>query len=302
MFIYRMQRRHFKINENTPLIFPNDVVVKFILDSPSHLQALAQSIQASHNVQTTSPKSGIFFCQASTGRTGYMCVPPEPPLQVTIQDDTFSLDITNDCIILRDRFKSIEELGAEINTLFFLLPSLLTVYTSGVQGTSTISSIEGSIGDTHFDFFCNNMSIYAGGGPLEERIRKLKTVLQSLDMFVKPSNWRLSVALDYFHLACRLYTIAPSPWEFMAEIILNLAKSLQSLFGHSREEIRTGLLSLGYTREQIEGCFIPIMALRDKLDVGHAKLGFPSIDNLQSLYPFLERVIPALRQTFEPST
>ena len=42
--------------------------------------------------------------------------------------------------------------------------------------------------------------------------------------------------------------------------------------GEKRDAARTGLANLGFTEEQIEGDYIPAMALRNQIDVAHVDL------------------------------
>ena len=86
-----------------------------------------------------------------------------------------------------------------------------------------------------------------------------------------------------------------TPGEFLAEVLLNLAKALEVLFppkgdGRVRDAVRAGLLTLGYSEENIEADYIPVMALRNELDVGHVELGLLARDHLEVLHAYTERV------------
>ena len=82
----------------------------------------------------------------------------------------------------------------------------------------------------------------------------------------------LSAALHYFHVACRLLDAPPSAWEFLPEAVLNLTKTLNALFGESRDDVRESLRALGFDEAVIEGHFISIMILRNEFDVGHVMI------------------------------
>ena len=79
-----------------------------------------------------------------------------------------------------------------------------------------------------------------------------------------------------------------TPWEFMAEVVLNLHKVLVVLFGNSRDLIREGLRKLGYTPDETEQNFLPIDVLRNKFDVAHPSLGTHKASDLDTLYRYLE--------------
>ena len=69
--------------------------------------------------------------------------------------------------------------------------------------------------------------------------------------------------------------------------MLNYAKTLEVLFGDSRDQIRHGLASCGIADSDVESRFIPITLLRDILDVAHPRLAQLHSDRLQNLYLFL---------------
>jgi hypothetical protein len=51
--------------------------------------------------------------------------------------------------------------------------------------------------------------------------------------------------------------------------------------------IRVHLEKIGYSKEEIEGDFIPIMVLRNHFDVAHAGLAIPDYEQLQIMYKYL---------------
>jgi len=89
------------------------------------------------------------------------------------------------------------------------------------------------------------------------------------------------------------------PWEFMAEAILNLTKSLEILFGNSRDQIRAGLTAAGYERDKIEDFFVPIVLLRNHFDVGHGRLAIHKLDDLQLVYALLANAEKEFRDLFQ---
>ncbi|GAI74481.1 unnamed protein product, partial [marine sediment metagenome] len=106
-------------------------------------------------------------------------------------------------------------------------------------------------------------------------------------------NQRLIAALGYFHTACRLIAAGNSPWEFMAEAILNLSKVLEILFvksDKSMDDVREGLKDLGYSIDDIERDFIPIMVLRSYFDVAHPSISLFDPKELQVMYKYLADV------------
>ena len=123
-------------------------------------------------------------------------------------------------------------------------------------------------------------------------------VIEAWDLmafFSSFGNMRMVGAVKYFHAACRLSRVGHTPWEFMGEILLNFCKVLEVLFpptgdGMSRDAARAGLSKLGYSPEEIERYFIPVMLLRSKIDVGHVFLGLFTRLELTALHSYTELV------------
>lgn len=110
-----------------------------------------------------------------------------------------------------------------------------------------------------------------------------------LPIFNGTENRRLGAALSYFYRAVRLNICGDSPWEFMAETILNYAKCLDVLFvssKNSKDDIRLGLEKLAYTKDEIEGDFIPIIVLRSWVDVAHPSVSIQKKEHLRVLHRY----------------
>jgi hypothetical protein len=115
---------------------------------------------------------------------------------------------------------------------------------------------------------------------------------------------RLLAALHYFYVAVRLDRSSSTPGEFMAEVILNLSKVLEVLFppggnGKSRDAVRTGLQELGYAAAEIEGLFLPAMALRNEIDVGHVSLALLTRRHLSVIHAYTQCAERAFRELLE---
>jgi len=120
----------------------------------------------------------------------------------------------------------------------------------------------------------------------------------------QPGRRRLLAALHYFHVACRLAREGCTAGEFVAEVLLNLAKTLEVLFppsgdGRTRDAVRAGLQSLGLSDEVIERDFMPAMALRNEIDVGHVELGLFKMEHLKTIHAFTDRAESAFRELLE---
>jgi hypothetical protein len=84
-----------------------------------------------------------------------------------------------------------------------------------------------------------------------------------------------------------------TPGEFLGEVLLNLAKVLEVLFPPAEaiktlDAARLQLRALGFSDVEIERDYIPAIALRNNIDVGHVHLGLFSSDQLTVLHRYAE--------------
>jgi hypothetical protein len=64
------------------------------------------------------------------------------------------------------------------------------------------------------------------------------------------------------------------------------------------ESVRKQLSELGYTTEEIEGDFIPLMVLRNHFDVGHPRIAILKQRQLRILYQYLAESEDRFRELF----
>lgn len=171
-------------------------------------------------------------------------------------------------------------MGHAIRSLYFALPALLNVsfadppYVERVEGTVGSSGFRWELADWRMEFQVTTQDLQ------EARVAK---AWERIDLLSKPQRLRLVASLHYFHLACRLARRGSTVGEFLAEMLLNLAKSLEALFppsgdGRSRDAIRRGLRSLAISDNDIESNFLPAIALRNEIDVAHVGLHWFTMD------------------------
>lgn len=165
----------------------------------------------------------------------------------------------------------------------------------GVRLRETISAAATVclVGDVEYKY----LAVESPGIPVNEtslglqatRVREAVADLAALYELDAPGAIRPVVAsIKYFLTAQRLLDIGLTPREFFGEVVLNYAKALEALWGGNRDQIRTGLKTLGVPQSQVESVFVPVCLLRNELDVGHASVVLPSQTMLNSLYGHIE--------------
>ena len=136
----------------------------------------------------------------------------------------------------------------------------------------------------------------------DSQTQRLRDAWRRLQVIASSDNRRLVrrlvAALSYFHVAARLERVSASPGEFLAEALLNYSKVLEVLFSPSRDSVRLELGNLGFTPDTIDRDFIPVMLLRNAIDVAHVSLTLFTPEQLHTLHRYADRTERSFRDLF----
>ncbi len=282
MLAYQRQNRILRTNNNEQLLFPNKVALQAKINfsevfgfsgRPSTLAIHGRNVEPNFD--------------ASNGRVSVKSSPPLDPLNIPMKFQNMKFVLMENRLNAEVFFEKRSELLNCLMTLEHLLPAYLNVFLHEIV---TVTEISGQVGDVSFNFeyeMAGEDFLEIMPEQIEERIRD---AFRELAIVGQGQNLRLTASLYYFSVASRLKTVGQSPWEFMVEIILNLTKALEILFRrttHWKDEIRNGLKELGYSGEEVERKFIPLIELRSNLDIAHPKITVPDHRQLQTLYEYL---------------
>lgn len=286
MFTYQLRPRVFRIENGDSLPFPNSAEILIVLGP---LQPFGSEAGGGHTtVQSTGAQ--VEF-NANTGEHFIVSKSPLSPLDVTIEEPDRRWELRgNELRLVIEHCETNQELTELIESLFRALPILLNVE---FADPPVIERIEGKVGETRYRWELADWRMDFDVTTQEVQERKFVDSWQRIALLSDSNNRRLIGALHYFHIASRLRSAGHSPWEFMAESILNLTKTLETLFpptgdGKKRDAVRRSLAVLEYSDEEIERDFIPVMALRDEIDVGHVDLSLYTRRQLNALHRYTQ--------------
>ena len=197
-------------------------------------------------------------------------------------------------VSVRSRCTSEQDLADLLAAVFYAFPAVVNLY---LPDAPFPTHAWGQVGAAEFNWIFEPTEVRASctvtSKENQEHLitdswRYVATVAQSR---------RLIGALYYYHVACRLLAVGHNRFEFMAEVLLNLAKSLQSLFGQSRDNVRAGIEQLNcYTNAEVEGKFLPAMVLRDEFDVAHVTLSMLESEQLRILHDYTNLAEDSFRE------
>ena len=180
-----------------------------------------------------------------------------------------------------ETFKGLDNV---IVTLHYMTPILLSLE---LAEPPTVKYTRERVGETAFNWELEKTKGSLDVTTKESQEKRVADSLLRLKLLGETANRRLAGALYYFYVARRLVEAGHSPYEFLAEVVLNLSKVLQVLFGEARDDVRAELPKFGYSKEEIEDKFIPIMILRNEFDVGHVTVKTFKREQLTALYNYL---------------
>ena len=278
MLTYQLQDRIFRILNAETLSFPNKLKLEIRLGPP---ELFGMSDRRSRTVVFGGQAAIIY--DANTGRMLVQSEPSLEPLDVVVESSTTRFELKGDLVHYEAPCQDVAQLEGCLAAFQYVFLALLNIE---FADPPIVLHVQGWLGSTHFRWE-HRESIFPfrpmSSDALESHVADS---FKQLALFNGMTNRRLAAALHYFLTASRLIVAGHSNWEFMAESVLNMCKSLEVLFGNSRDTIRGQLSLLGYTTDQIEGDFIPLLVLRSHFDVAHAWIAVPKQEKLRVLYAY----------------
>lgn len=284
MLTYQLHTRNFQIEGGGQFVFPNKCRLELKLapgttfgteDAPS--RTLVRAREAS------------VLINSNTGRWIAQSRPPLERLEVIIESANSCFCLNGDTLTYDFQCASIEDLEGTLVAFKWVLPPLLNIEFSDPP---IVEYARGRVGETAFrwEHKPDEWRVHMRTVTADRLEQHVAFAFETLPLFNGTANRRLAAALSYFHVATRLNVCGDSPWEFMAETILNYAKCLDILFVTSedtRDDLRNGLKALGYGNDEIEGDFVPITILRSWIDVAHPRIAIYKSTDLQVLYRYM---------------
>jgi len=296
MLTYQVRRRVFRHEPGAELTLPAACVLRFHL-APE--QPFGTS--ATGGRTTVRAKPATAHLNANTGQHSIVSAEPLRPLDVTVEAPGRLTTLRGTVLEIRERFASLHDIEDFVVSLYFGLPPLLNVRFSDPP---VVARVDGEIGRVPFRWELAEWKMEFLTTTQEEQEQAFVTAWERMGLLAGLPRRRLLAALHYFHVAVRLDRSAGTLGEFMPEMLLNLSKVLEVLFPpgggcKTRDAARVGLTQLGYTDAEVERLFLPAMALRNEIDVGHVSLALLTRRQLSVLHAYTEGAEGAFREMLD---
>jgi len=296
MLTYQVRQRVFRVEGDKPLPFPEHGYVEFHFGpkQPFGMEA-GGGLTAVQNIGAS-----VLF-NANNGKHFVESREPLAPLDVTVQEPERTTRLLGNVLTISQQFESNQQLTEIIESFYYGSPMLLAV---DFADPPIVERVAGCIGRARFRWELQNWHARFETTTQERQEQAFVDALDRMSALSQPSRRRLLAGLHYFHVAVRLARRGEVAGEFLAEMILNLSKTLEVLFppsgdGKTRDAVRKGLRSLGFSDGEIEGNYLPCMALRNEIDVGHVDLSLFSVAQLTVIHEYVERSEAAFRSLFK---
>jgi hypothetical protein len=287
MLTYRVRRRTLKFEPSTKIIVPALAEVTFSFAPP---QAFGTEPGGGRTAVRAVPARLLF--NARTGQYTVESSPPLAPLELDVENGGVRFAVAGNQVTIAKTVASEAEFANLIEAVYYLLPLLLV---AEFADPPVIENVEGNVGGAHFGWNLQTWKAELWTTTQEKQTERLRAAWRRLQLIASSDNRRLVAALYYFHVAARLERVSASPGEFLAEALLNYCKVLEVLFSPSRDSVRRELGNLGYTAEMIERDFIPVMLLRNAIDVAHVSLTLFTPEQLLTLHRYADRTEKSFR-------
>ncbi|MCF6147145.1 MAG: hypothetical protein E3K37_00625 [Candidatus Kuenenia sp.] len=286
MFTYQIRPRVFRLEEGTTFTFPAKGKVKFVFQP---LQTFG--VEAGGGRTAVKAVAATVLFDANTGQHTIESKDPLKPLEVILEEPNRNVCLQGNVLTIEQDFKSNEELTHLIQGVYFGLPSLLNVE---YADPPVIERVDGEIGNTPFRWELAGWYSEFRTTTQEKQELAFVSSWKRIGLLSVPTNTRLLAALHFYYVAVRLLRRAVIAGEFLPEAILNFSKVLEVLFppdgdGKSRDSARKGLEKLGFAELEIEADYIPAMALRNEIGVGHVDLGLFKPEHLTLIHGYVRR-------------
>lgn len=295
MLTYKLTSRVFCVDGDENFIFPNDVEIR------CHLQPLQPfGLNSSGGKTVWEGIASRVIYDENCGTHEVVAQGPIKPLSFVSERYGMVFKLNGNLATIKARFPSLELLNNAVKTFYFCFPALLGL---SFADPPYIVKVDGLVGDVKFSWQLEEKNISTKTTTYEQQNEYVGEAWNRLNDLIGVVSKRFDAALFYFHTACRLNRVAAIPGEFSAEALLNFSKVLEVLFppdgdGKGMDAVRRELGKLGFTKQEIEKHFIPALALRNHVDVGHVELGCFYSSELRVVQQYVEAAEWAFRALF----
>jgi len=247
-------------------------------------------------VRSTAPKDrpAGFLWNANEGTSQWQ-VDFIEKVNATFKQGNFEVSLDGNKLFIVFDTPSLDHAGQVVASANQFLPALLSFH---LRVFVWIKKFEVEIGDTTFNF---EIPRSAFGITIATKDHNQKQILTALDEWLGADEryFRILSALYYYRHAKRLAIMEPNPESMVGEVILNLTKAVEIIFSNNREALRATAKEWGFHEVFIEERIIPLLLIRNELDVAHVTTSPLNPEQRQVITKFTHAALVAVHKLLE---
>lgn len=291
MSIYLLQHRGLVLKKGTvPSKFPAMVTatLTFAPEDAFGVHAVG--------VRTTAPKDrpANFTWNANEGSVQWE-VELIDRVNTIFNRGNFKASLDGNNLILNFNTPSLDNTSDVVASANHFLPVLLTFH---LKVFVWITKFEVNIGEANFNF---EIPRYNASITVATKEHNTNQILTTLDEWLGSDKLDLRIlsALYYYRHAKRLVNMEPNRESMVAEVLLNLTKAVEIIFSNNRKRLRTRARKWGFSEVFIEKRIIPLLLIRNELDIAHVTTSPLDIDQRQVIINFTRAAFMAVHELIE---
>jgi hypothetical protein len=265
--------------------YPAEVHIEFVFEP---IPPFGGAIGETMTLKVGSTPTGHW--DSNTGKSWMEATEPLDPVDVVAQAPKATYTFVGNVLTVVGIVPDRRSLGDLIASIHYGAPLLLNL---DFLDAPYVTKVTGRIGDLPFVWGLARSKGHWMGTTTETQEEYIGAIWERFTLIGPTGSTRLLAALGSFYMACRLARAGIASHEFSGETILNFAKTLEALFppvgdSSSMDQARLGLPSLGYSKDEIEAWFVPAIALRNQIDIGHSFLSMLTSEQLAVVHDYVD--------------
>jgi hypothetical protein len=206
-------------------------------------------------------------------------------LDAELKMEALSAHWTGNTLELRIGVNSLEEAEQVVGSASQFLPAFLSLR---LQVFVWIKEFLVDVAESRFRF---ETSSHRYGITIATTEHNEDAAIQSVRNWLtqRPESLHIIMAIYYYRQALRLAALEPDRQSMAAEVILNLAKAIEIVFSSNRNRLRSRAREWGLDANFIERWIVPILLIRNELDVAHVASAPLVSTQHQAILDFLAR-------------
>jgi hypothetical protein len=280
MALYLLQQRYLRLVRGNEAVFPSEVVINI------HFGPLdAFGVESSSGRTTARQGAPAHLIWNANNSTSSWEGPLIDKLDIGLQFGALNASWTGNKLEMRIRVEDRSEFDSAVASSSQILPILLSLK---LKVYVWIEEYTIDVGATCYRY---ESASHRYGITIASTEGRESAVCQVIKDWLgqNDDSIRILMSANYLRQALRLSRLEPDRQLMAAEVILNLAKAIEMLFSSDRNALRKKSHEWGIESKFIEQWIVPILLIRNELDVAHVTSAANLNTDHRAILDFMDR-------------